>query len=199
MPQYSLDPISANCYPDSTVLVNKLGIRSEQKLLEAEIELTQEAAARWELQPRQNTFDFEHYKAIHKHLFCDLYEWAGQVREVNISKKGTYFCPFEEIQEQAERIFAGLAKMNCLRRLPKEKFIISFVDLYIVTNYLHPFREGNGRAQRLFLAQLARNAGYELDFSNIDVDELMIATIQSAGGVDDGLKRVFTGAIYYSV
>lgn len=195
MANYSLDPIAANCYPDTNVLINRLGIRDDGILHQAESAITQEAAARWEHFPHQNTFDFEHYKAIHKHLFYDLYDWAGQTRKVNISKKGTRFCPHDEIENQANHIFARLQINDVLKGLPKGKFLSEFVDLYTATNYLHPFREGNGRTQRLFLAQLARNAGYTLDFAEIDVDELMIATIQASGGVEDGLKRVFSAAI----
>lgn len=196
MSQYSLDPIAANCYPGTTVLINKFGIMDEEKLLRAEIEVTQEASARWEISPQQSSFNFEHYKAIHRHMFHDLYEWAGQMRSVDISKKGTRFCPHGEIEDLAGRIFAGLRKSNYLKELPKSKFVSSFVSLYVTTNYLHPFREGNGRTQRLFLAQLARNAGFNLDFADIDVDDLMIATIQSAHGVEDELNRIFTKAIY---
>ncbi len=54
-----------------------------------------------------------------------------------------------------------------------------------------PFREGNERTQRVFLSQLALNAGYEIDFSTIDTDELMVATIHSANGIDTYLKNAF--------
>ena len=54
-----------------------------------------------------------------------------------------------------------------------------------MTNHIHPFREGNGRTQRLFIAQLIRYAGYDIDFSEIGGEELMIATIQAANGVQD--------------
>lgn len=195
MASYSLDPISADCYPETTVLINKFGIRDEAKLLEAEIAITQEAAARWELSPTRSSFDFEHYKVIHRHLFQELYDWAGQVRTVDISKKGTHFCSCENIEKQAALVFSRLRDMDFFTGLPKDEFVVEFVDLYATTNYLHPFREGNGRTQRLFLAQLARNAGYRLDFADIDVDELMIVTIQSAGGVDDGLRRIFAETI----
>jgi len=195
MSKYSLDPIAADCYTGTTVLINKFGIREEEKLLQAEIAVTQIATASWELSPQCATFDFEHYRAIHKHLFQNLYEWAGQIRDVNISKKGTRFCPFDEIESLAGRIFTRLRKADYLRRLSKDKFVAEFVDLYITTNHLHPFREGNGRVQRLFLSQLARNAGYSLDFADIDVDELMIVTIQSAHGIEDGLKRILDKAI----
>ena len=60
---------------------------------------------------------------------------------------------------------------------------------------IHPFREGNGRTQRLFIAQLIAKNGYNIDFSEMDTDELMIATIQSANGVTDYLKDVFRSAI----
>jgi cell filamentation protein len=195
MADYSLDSITDNCYPNTTVLINKFGIRDGKRLQQAEIEITQEASARWEIAPQQDTFDYEHYKAIHKYLFVDLYDWAGKTRIVNISKKGTQFCPYDKIENLAKSIFSYLRKNNYLKGLSKSNFIFGFVELYVSTNYLHPFREGNGRTQRLFLAQLARNAGYRLDFADIDVDELMIATIQSSGGVKDGLIRVFTEAI----
>ena len=66
------------------------------------------------------------------------------------------------------------------------------MDFYYVTNQLHPFREGNGRTQRLFITQLIQNAGYEeFDFADIDGDLLMIATIQSANGVTDLLRKLF--------
>jgi cell filamentation protein len=84
MAEYSLDPIGANCYSGTTVLVNKLNIRDGDTLDRVEAEITQEAAIRWEQSPKLSTFDFEHYKAIHKHLFQDLYEWAGEPREVNL-------------------------------------------------------------------------------------------------------------------
>lgn len=195
MSKYSLDPITDNCYPGTAVLINKLDIRDDDILLKAEIELTHEAAAAWELTPQLETFDFKHYKAIHKHLFQDIYDWAGKVRDVDISKKGTRFCPYDKIDDQAGRIFARLQKLNYLQGMAKGKFVAEFVDLYMTTNYLHPFREGNGRTQRLFLAQLARNANYKLDFADIDIDELMITTIQSAQGVKDGLLRIFTREI----
>ena len=71
----------------------------------------------------------------------------------------------------------------------------SIVDFYNVINLLHPFREGNGRTQRIFFAQLIRNAGYDIHFADIDKDALMFATIQAAGGVNDLLFEIFRKAI----
>ncbi len=192
---YSLDPISANCYPGTTTLVNKFNIRDKSVLEEAEDVLTASKSTQWLSAPKMNTFDFAHYKAIHSFLFSDLYDWAGQVRTVNISKKGTSFCPAEKINDQANRIFAYLKKQNFLCRLEKGPFVEALVDFYCATNMLHPFREGNGRTQRTFLSQLAQNAGYTLNFAKIDGDLLMIATIQAAQGVTDLLRELIKTAI----
>ena len=93
---YSIDPIFANCYPDTTVLINKFDIRDEEKLNEVESVLASVRYAEWLNAPKADSFDFEHYKAIHHFLFSDLYDWAGQMRTVNISKKGTKFTPDEK-------------------------------------------------------------------------------------------------------
>ena len=147
--------------------------------------------AEWESDPKANSFDFEHYKAIHRFLFSDLYDWAGEVRTVNISKKGTQFTSADKVPELAERIFKRLNSMNNLKGLPHSEFVDEIVDLYRATNFLHPFREGNGRTQRAFLTQLIRNAGYDFSFADMDTELLMIATIQSAQGVNDLLEEIF--------
>jgi cell filamentation protein len=188
---YSIDALTDDCYPDTTVLINKLDIREEAELAAVEAELVGTRIGEWSTNPLAGAFDFAHYKAIHAHLFGDLYDWAGQIRTVNLSKKGTNFCPADEIENRATLIFDRLKSLNHLRGLPHEEFIDEFVDFYCATNDLHPFREGNGRTQRVFLAQLAGNAGYTLNFSEIDGDLLMIATIQAAQGVRDLLRRVF--------
>ena len=192
---YSIDPISANCYPGTTILINKFDIRDEEKLSEIESVISSARYAEWLNAPQAATFDFDHYKAIHRFVFSDLYEWAGEVRTVNISKKGTQFTPAENIESQAQLIFERLRYCNYFKDLPHDEFVEEIVDFYCVTNALHPFREGNGRAQRVFLTQLIRNAGYEINFADMDTDLLMIATIQSAQGVTDLLKHIFSESI----
>jgi len=192
---YSIDPISANCYPDTTVLINKFDIRNEEKLNEVESVLASVRYAEWLNAPKADSFDFEHYKAIHHFLFSDLYDWAGHIRTVNISKKGTIFTPAENIEEQAALIFKRLKNCNYFIGLHHSEFVDEIVDFYCVTNALHPFREGNGRTQRVFLTQLIRNAGYDINFADMDTELLMIATIQSAQGVTDMLKQLFLESI----
>lgn len=192
---YSIDPISANCYPNTTVLINKFDIRDEEKLNEVESILVSAKYAEWMKAPRAGTFDFAHYKIIHQFLFSDLYDWAGQIRTVNISKKGAMFTAAEDIESQAQLVFTRLKDCNYFCGLPHDEFVEEIVDFYCTTNALHPFREGNGRTQRAFLTQLVRNAGYEINFASMDTDLLMIATIQSAQGVTDLLRDIFRESI----
>ena len=174
---YSIDPIQDNCYPGTTVLVNKLHIHDEAALQEAEALATYVNASKLEQCPLEGVFDFAHYKAIHQFLFSDLYDWAGQIRTVNLSKKGTDFCPAGEIEPQAKLIFDRLKEQNYFKGLPHDAFVEEITDFYCTTNYLHPFREGNGRTQRAFLTQLIRSAGYDLNWSEVDGDLLMIASM----------------------
>lgn len=192
---YSLDSLQEGCYPGTSVLINKLDIRDEQILAQIEADITRLRISQWELNPLTDTFDFNHYKAIHAHLFSDLYDWAGQIRTVDFSKKGTRFCPAAEIESQADLIFTRLRRLNFLKDMELRVFVEELTDFYCSTNELHPFREGNGRTQRLFLSQLVQNAGFILNFSDMDGDLLMIATIQAAQGVTDLLKQLLGEAV----
>ena len=128
-------------------------------------------------------------------MFEDLYDFAGEIRKVDISKKGTMFCPAKELEEACKACFNRLQKENYFQGESKERLIEEIVDFYQGTNYVHRFREGNGRTQRIFIAKLIRYNGYEFNFSDIDPDLLMIATIKAFNGVTDGLHRIFTEQI----
>lgn len=192
---YSMEAISDNCYPNTTVLINKYNIQDAEKLAEIESVLSSARYAEWLSAPQSTTFDFEHYKSIHRFLFSDLYDWAGKIRTVNMSKKGTQFTPAKDIAQQATLVFNRLRECNFFKGLSHYEFVAEIVDFYCSTNTLHPFREGNGRTQRVFLTQLIHNAGYEIDFADMDTDLLMVATIQSAHGVTDLLTRIFAESI----
>ena len=195
---YSIESTTDGCYPGTTVLRNRLDIRDEKLLDEAEALMTYINGAKLEENPLAGEFDFSHYKAIHRFLFSELYDWAGEIRSVDISKKGTVFCPAAEIGDRAEQIFKRLKAHNLFINLQKDDFVDEITDFYCETNRLHPFREGNGRTQRAFLTQLIRNAGYSINFSELDMDLLMVATIQAAQGVTDLLKQFFDEAVHES-
>ena len=189
---YSIDAIIEDCYEGTSCLINKLGIKDDKKLKEFEAAVTFAKASEWEKEPLCNTFDVTHYKTIHRFLFEDIYDWAGEYRTINMSKKGTSFAETEKISGLMVACFKRLKDNDYFRNNSIDKFVENIVDFYQVINMIHPFREGNGRTQRLFITQLIRLNDYDIDFSDIDSDELMIATIQAANGVKDNLIRVFS-------
>ena len=187
---YNIYTLTDDCYEGSSCLINKLGIKDENLLNMMESHITLAKISLLQQNPIPGVFDFEHYKKIHEFIFEDLYDWAGTPRKVDISKKGTLFVKAKDIKKIADACFERLKSKNYFKNLNTDEFIDEITDFYCVTNNLHPFREGNGRTQRVFLTQLALNAGYELDFSNLDTDRLMIATIHSANGIDTYLKEI---------
>lgn len=193
---YSIDSLSANCYPGTSVLINKFHIREEDKLAEIENIVFAAKSVQWLRHPGSTSFDFSHYKAIHAFLFSDLYDWAGTVRTVNLSKKVTRFCDVSEVEQQAQLIFSRLKDEDFFRGLPRSAYIDELVDFYQLTNLLHPFREGNGRTQRIFIQQLLQLSGYNINWAHMDTDLLMIATIQAAQGVTDLLREIFENQIF---
>lgn len=192
---YSLEVTDKDCYPNTTVLINKLGITDEKVLKENESFITSTIAAMLISKPIKPDFDFGDYKAIHYELFSELYEWAGNVRTINLSKTSTAFTAPERIEELGGKIFGRLKKLNYFIGLPKAEFVAEIADLYNTINMLHPFREGNGRTQRVFFMQLIQNAGYNIDYSEFNSEYLMISSIQAASGVMDNLISFFDNNI----
>lgn len=188
---YSIDSSSDGCYPGTSVLVNKLGIQNQAQLDENETLIVGVKSLQFELAPFPEPLDFNYYKKLHRFLFDELYEWAGIVRSINLSKQHTRFCPADEIESLAGRMFSRIEQMDFLCGLPREDFVAELTDFYSSVNYLHPFREGNGRTQRLYFRQLAQRAGYKLDFAAVDSDRMMIATIHAASGIEETLRNVF--------
>ena len=189
---YEINSITADCYEGTTCLINKFGITDETKLSEVEADITFAKASKLEENPIDGKLDIEHFKAIHRYLFEDLYDWAGQFRTINISKKGTKFVKTDELENLCVKCFDRIKSSNYFRNISFESFVENIVDLYCTLNMLHPFREGNGRTERIFIAQLIRINGYDIDFSEIDSDYLIIATIQAAQGVTDNLIKIFS-------
>lgn len=195
MAVYSLEGTQKDCYPDTTVLINKLDIRNQKMLNVAELRIFISMTMKIEKEIKFNNVDFNFYKNLHKQLFDDLYEWAGTVRNINISKKGTVFCNSDDIERIGKLKFDRLKSLNFLKNTPKDQFLDELTELYHDLNMLHPFREGNGRTLRLFITLLVRNAGHNLNFSECDSDMLMIATIKAAQGDLSMLREVFSDIV----
>lgn len=160
------------CYSNTYVLKNKLDIRDANILYNAERDITSVNVAEIRLNPIKGSLNLEHLKKIHYHIFKDLYDWAGQERTVNISK-GNTFCMYENIENYGNYIFQKLKKENYLINTAKDAIYDRFSFFMSEINALHPFREGNGRSQRVFMSYLARVAGYELNFKEVSREEMI--------------------------
>ena len=164
------------CYPDSNVLINKLNITDAQALAIAEREITSVKLAYAKLNPVKGNFDLKHLQDIHRFLFEDIYPWAGELRQVNIAK-GNQFCLFHNLEMYSDSIFSKLKKENYLIECGNLPHRLAYYLSEI--NVLHPFREGNGRTQRLFIEYLADNAGATVDFSDVSPEEMIVASAES--------------------
>ncbi|MDP7591262.1 MAG: putative adenosine monophosphate-protein transferase Fic [Litorilituus sp.] len=172
--KYGVDQ-DPNCYPNTDTLINLLNIQSESELDEAELELTSFRLEQFT--PDFSSLTFEYLKQIHFFLFQDIYAWAGQVRTVDISKGDTRFCTTSYIEREAEKQFAKLANLDNLKGLDKDEFVEHLADFFCEMNIVHPFREGNGRALRLFCEVLAMQAGYELSWQGVSKEAWLDANI----------------------
>lgn len=163
------------CYPDSDILINKLGIRDADALETAEIALTQ--ARLNEYEPDFDDVSLSALRAIHFHLFQDLYGWAGEFRIVDISKGSTRFANASRIEPEAAKLFGQLAQEDHLKGLPRSQFVKRLAHYYCELNVIHPFRDGNGRTQRLMFEVICINAGYALRWEPIGRAEWVDANI----------------------
>lgn len=171
--------MSNNPYQDNTtgVTKNKLGIMDAAELRDQEYQLTRIRLLELQFKPIAGNFDLDHLKAIHKHVFSDVYSWAGQEREINISKKSvtepgykTVFADKQDIAARSKQAFEATPSKEVLRSLNAKQFSESMTDLYAKWNKAHPFPEGNGRALQAMLGQLARETGHELAFRRMPGD-----------------------------
>ncbi len=161
------------------VLKNKLGIRDEEELNKAEASLVAWRSFQLFQTPIKGHFDLAHLRAIHRHLFGDVYEWAGELRDIDLAKGNSYFANHTYIVEAAKPIFERPAQESHLQGLPSDSFSQRAAHFLGEINALHPFREGNGRAQREFINHLAYRNGYFIEWKNVGQAEMIQAAIDS--------------------
>ena len=161
--------------PVTGVLRNELGLSTPAALEAAEREITHAALILLKESPVSPRYDLGHLCAVHHRIFADIYDWAGQLRTVAIAK-GSSFCLPQYIESSAAEIFRALHGESLLRGLPRDTFTERLTYYLGEVNAVHPFREGNGRAQRAFFEQLASNAGYILDWQHLDADRNVAAS-----------------------
>jgi cell filamentation protein len=189
-------------YIDQTtgLLRNLLGATTDEELAEREAQIV--FANQLELEsvsiPRTN--DFSEVLLIHEQLFKDVYEWAGRIRTVDIKKSeegAEFFLIVSKITDAANYVFGELAKESYLKGLDKTEFTQRLAHHYDQLNYIHPFREGNGRVQRVFWARVAKEVGYEIDWDAVMGGENDEASRLAAEEMDlSALEKMFDRIVF---
>ncbi|MHB8795164.1 MAG: Fic/DOC family protein [Candidatus Nanopelagicales bacterium] len=161
--------------PDSPVLRNLVHATTVEALSAAEDDLVEfrlaELRERPALVPR--TYDLGHLRALHHQLFQDVYEWAGELRTVGLAKgSGDSFMPPMQIERPMAHATARVADSDLLRSVPAGNLAREVAYLYDYVNFAHPFREGNGRSQREFFAQLLAESGHGLEWGRTEMSDL---------------------------
>ncbi len=172
MPAKFIDP-----YIDSEldVLRNLVGATSYDELANAEGEYVASRTA--ELLSKklpELTGSLDDFILLHHAIFKDIFDWAGQIRTVEIKKNARgseYFLPSSRIEQGFQWSQEELKSDSYLKNLKQEEFIERLAYHYDNYNYIHPFREGNGRTQRLFWTILCHQAGYDLNWLNVSGNE----------------------------
>ncbi len=176
--------------------------RTQEALDRVEGDLVPVRALRLDADPPAPTRDLAELRAIHRYLFSPVYGWAGELRTVDIRKNAdgaSFFVPAQMIERAADFVANELREDNYLRGLDREMFISRLAHHYDQLNYIHPFREGNGRMQRCFWDRVARDAGWQLNWLEItgevnDAASRVAAEERDLGPLIAMLERVVSGS-----
>ena len=154
------------------VLENKLNITSSSELERVEEKMSKEKAVGLFENKIIGQFEvgtFNGLAEIHKYLFEDIYEFAGQIRSVNISKGNFRFAPVLYLDDALRKI----------DNMPQDNFD-QIIEKYVEMNVAHPFREGNGRSMRIWLDCILKNSiGRVVDWSKVDKEDYLMAMERS--------------------
>lgn len=150
------------------------------------------------LTPIEGGFDLPHLQAIHTHLVRGFYTWGGALRDTDTGPGGTGIahCRPPFIPAEADRIFTALARMDFLCGRDADAFSRGLAWVWGETTVLHPFRDINTRSQFVFFSQLARRAGWVIDWNRIDphvfAHARLVAIVRDEAGIDALLRPALT-------
>jgi len=188
--EYSYEWDIFYCYENSNVLRNKLGITDGDALRAAEREIAAVRILEAERSPIRGKLDFKHLCDIHRYIFGDIFEWAGKLRTVNISK-GNPFCNADVLDIYGTELFGKLKAERYLLDISKKRITERLAHYLSEINVMHPFREGNGRAQRMFIEYLALIAGYRVDFTDVTAGEMIEASVRAFNREEIFMRGIF--------
>jgi len=178
-------------YPGTDVLRNTLGIRDQQQLTKVEARLVR---VRLEQGAPKGNCDLPHLQAIHRHLFQDVYSWAGELRKVDFHKTD-WFLPHSRIEMGMRDVHQRLMRQDYLQGLKRGEFAVEAGKIMGDVNYAHPFREGNGRTQLQYLKQLAQKAAHPINLTKLQREPWIEASIASNRGNYALMAKCIEGAL----
>jgi cell filamentation protein len=155
---------------------NKFGLTLQSELQQRETPLSLRRMLELQQRPIGGDFNTAHLQAIHRYIFQDIYDWAGELRTVTISKPDAPFPPPQFLKVSLDAVSAQLASESCLKNLPVSVWAHRAAYFLGEINAVHPFREGNGRAQREFIRELALAAGHRLVWARTTQEEMIHAS-----------------------
>jgi cell filamentation protein len=162
------------------ILKNVPGYTSQVELDRFEVAEAAEALVRLQANPIKGYFDSAHLKEIHARIFKNVYPWAGEFRQVNMSRAASYpFAAVQFLEKNLDATFAKLAAEGHLKGLDADAFAGRAAYYLGELNSIHPFREGNGRTQREFIRHLAAKAGHRINWFRISREQMVDASIES--------------------
>lgn len=180
------------CYRGAGVLKNKAGLRDAALLEAFELEMT---TLRAEEPLPGGRFGPAHYRAVHRHLFQDVYGWAGRYRTVRTSKGGNPFCFPEHVDAQMKGLFGQLQTASLSQPPDAATFVQSSAEFLGELNAIHPFREGNGRSQLAFMHLIGLRAGHPFDLTKVRRESFLPAMIASYDKEYDLLMQELEGLL----
>ncbi len=155
-------------YPGTDVLVNKKGIVNPAQAEKLERMMSQYRRQEFLEKQKLIPINYENFKAIHGYIFQDVWNWAGKPRTYTTGRGPMPFATPENIDPEMIKRFAKINQENNCQGLPLDKFANRAAEHIAEINAIHPFVEGNGRTQRLFLHYLAKQAGYQLNLRSLE-------------------------------
>jgi len=172
------------------VLKNLLGITNTTDLNEVESELSSLAIEDILKKNPPTEYSTQTLQNIHKEIFSEIYPWAGEFRKVDIAKGDTHFESHANISSELDALFQKSKFKNFFLNLPLDDFSQEAASFLVKLNTIHPFREGNGRSQRLLLTQITLNAGYNIEWSGVSDSAMKHACIDGANGNTSTMKNL---------
>ncbi len=175
---------------DNGVLINHFNITNTSELNEIEADLTKLSIDQLIINPPPAIFNTDYHCFLHREIFNDVYPWAGELRVVDICKGSTIFLENEKIRTSLDELFTEMADQNYYRGFDAEKLSAHAGIFLNKLNFIHPFREGNGRTQRLLLTQIAQQAGFSINWASISSDSMRKACIEGGDGQHRPMQRL---------